>query len=55
MQLLEYTNGGPISKSSYFLAMFIRKKKNPSGVISVLVIDKSSSKYCVIKTILSSI
>ncbi len=31
--------------------MFIRKKKNPSGKISVQVIDKSLGKYKVIKTI----
>ena len=34
--------------------MFIRKKKNPSGIISVQVIDKSRSKYRVVKTIGSS-
>lgn len=34
--------------------MFIRKKNNPSGVISVQVIDKSSGKYRVVKTIGSS-
>ena len=34
--------------------MFIRKKKNPSGVISIQVIDKSNRKYKVIKTIGSS-
>jgi len=34
--------------------MFLRKKKNKSGVISVQVIDKSSGKYKVIKTIGSS-
>lgn len=34
--------------------MFIRKKRNPSGVISVQVIDKSLGKYKVIKTIGSS-
>lgn len=34
--------------------MFVRKKKNPSGVISVQVIDKSHGKYRVIKTIGSS-
>ena len=34
--------------------MFIRKKKNPSGIISVQVIDKSRGKYRVIKTIGSS-
>jgi len=34
--------------------MFLRKKKNKSGIISVQVIDKSSGKYKVIKTIGSS-
>jgi transposase len=34
--------------------MFIRKKRNPSGVISVQVIDKSLGKYRVLKTIGSS-
>lgn len=34
--------------------MFWRKKKNKSGVVSVQVIDKSSGKYKVIKTIGSS-
>lgn len=34
--------------------MFIRQKKNKSGVISVQVIDKSSGKYNVLKTIGSS-
>lgn len=34
--------------------MFLRKKKNPSGVISIQVIDKSKGKYKVIKTIGSS-
>ncbi len=34
--------------------MFIRKKVNPSGVISVQVIDKKGGKYKVIKTIGSS-
>lgn len=32
----------------------MRKKKNPSGVVSVQVIDKSSGKYKVLKTIGSS-
>lgn len=32
------------------LSMFVRKKKNPSGKISVQVIDKSSGKYRVIHT-----
>ena len=34
--------------------MFIRKKKNKSGSISIQIIDKSSGKYKVIKTIGSS-
>jgi len=34
--------------------MFVRKKKNKSGVISIQIIDKSSGKYKVIKTIGSS-
>jgi transposase len=34
--------------------MFVRKKKNTSGVISIQIIDKSSGKYRVIKTIGSS-
>ena len=34
--------------------MFIRKKKNPSGVVSVQIIDKSRGKYKVLKTIGSS-
>lgn len=34
--------------------MFVRKKKNKSGVISIQVIDKSSGKYKVYKTIGSS-
>ena len=31
--------------------MFVRKKKNPSGIISVQVIDKSQGTYRVVKTI----
>lgn len=34
--------------------MFVRQKKNTSGVVSVQVIDKSSGKYKVLKTIGSS-
>lgn len=34
--------------------MFVRKKKNPSGVVSVQVIDKSHGQYTVMKTIGSS-
>jgi len=38
----------------YFYGMFVRKKKNPSGIISVKVIDKSQGTYRVVKTIGSS-
>lgn len=34
--------------------MFVRKKPNKSGVISVQVVDKSSGKYKMVKTIGSS-
>ena len=34
--------------------MFVRKKKNPSGIISIQIIDKSNGKYHVEKTIGSS-
>jgi len=34
--------------------MFIRKKPNKSGLVSIQVIDKSSGKYKMIKTIGSS-
>lgn len=34
--------------------VFIRKKKNPSGVISVQVIEKNSGRYTVLKTLGSS-
>lgn len=34
--------------------MFVRKKKNPSGVISVQIIDKSDGGYRVLKTLGSS-
>ena len=34
--------------------MFVRKKKNPSGIVSVQIIDKSGGKYKVFKTIGSS-
>jgi hypothetical protein len=36
------------------LGMFLRKKKNSSGSISVQIISKSSGKYKVVKTIGSS-
>ena len=34
--------------------MYVRKKKNPSGVVSIQIIDKSRSKYKVLKTVGSS-
>jgi hypothetical protein len=34
--------------------MFVRKKKNPSGMVSVQIIDKSSGRYKMVKTIGSS-
>jgi len=34
--------------------MFVRKKPNPSGIISIQIIDKSSGKYKVVKTVGSS-
>lgn len=34
--------------------MFVRKKKNKSGTISIQIIDKSSGKYKVVKTVGSS-
>lgn len=37
-----------------YLQMFVRKKKNKSGVISIQVIEKSKGKYKVLKTIGSS-
>ncbi len=42
------------SKIFLFLGMFVRKKRTPSGVVSVQVIDKSSGRYVVRKTIGSS-
>ena len=35
--------------------MFVRQKKNKSGLVSVQVIDKSRGKYRVVKTIGSSV
>lgn len=46
--------GVPDCDFLYISAMFVRKKKNTSGTISIQVIDKSSRKYKVIKTIGSS-
>ena len=36
---------------SYFWGMFVRQKKNKSGLVSVQVIDKARGKYRVVKTI----
>ena len=38
----------------YIYTMFVRKKKNKSGVISIQIVDKSSGKYKLLKTIGSS-
>lgn len=35
-------------------SLFVRKKKNKSGVVSIQIIDKSSGKYRVVKTVGSS-
>jgi hypothetical protein len=34
--------------------MFVRKKKNPSGVVSIQIVDKSKGQYKVLKTTGSS-
>jgi len=34
--------------------MFVRKKRNPSGIVSIQIVDKSSGRYKVVKTIGSS-
>lgn len=34
--------------------MYVRKKKNPSGIVSIQIIDKSKGRYKVVKTIGSS-
>ena len=39
---------------AYIYIMFVRKKKNKSGIVSIQIIDKSSGKYKMIKTIGSS-
>ena len=46
--------GCPGKKISIFAGMFVRKKKNKSGLVSVQIIDKSRKKYKVLKTIGSS-
>jgi hypothetical protein len=43
-----------ITEITHQRLMFVRKKKNPSGVVSVQIIDKSRGTYQVIKTIGSS-
>lgn len=39
---------------AYIYLMFVRKKKNKSGIVSIQIINKSSGKYKMIKTIGSS-
>ena len=39
---------------AYIRVMFVRKKPNSSGIISVQIIDKSSGSYRMVKTIGSS-
>jgi hypothetical protein len=41
-------------KNRYIYLMFVRKKKNPGGIVSVQIIDKSKGLYHVVKTIGSS-
>lgn len=43
--------GVPAPDFHTFLTVFVRKKKNKSGKISIQIIDKSSGQYRVIKTI----
>jgi len=43
-----------VPKKSYICSTFVRKKKNPSGVVSIQIIDKSRRTYKVYKTIGSS-
>ena len=43
-----------MSQSDFLFSLFVRQKQNKSGVISVQVINKSSGKYKVLKTIGSS-
>ena len=38
----------------YFRGVFVRKKKNKSGVVSVQIIDKSSGTYQLYRTVGSS-
>ena len=49
-----HPNGCPEQKKVYLCGMFVRKKNNPSGIVSVQIIDKSNGKYKVVKTIGSS-
>ena len=43
-----------MKKCLNLLSMFVRKKKNPSGVVSIQIIDKGSGGYKVFKTVGSS-
>lgn len=46
--------GVPAQKKSYLYGMFVRKKNNKSGIVSIQIIDKSNGIYRVVKTIGSS-
>ena len=41
------------TKNGYICTMFVRKKNNPSGVVSIQVIDKSRGKYRVVKGLIN--
>jgi hypothetical protein len=43
--------GDASQKWSNFADMFVRKKKNRSGMTSIVVVDKSGSKFRELKTI----
>lgn len=43
--------GESSEKKHYFCSMFLRKRKNRTGTISVVIVDKSNGKYKEIKTI----
>ena len=45
---------GVPEKKRYICGMFVRKKKNLSGVVSIQIIDKSQGKYKVLRTVGSS-
>ena len=43
--------GESSEKKHYFCSMFLRKRKNSTGTISVVIVDKNNGKYKEIKTI----